>query len=121
MENKRYWYYLIKIGASIFSFKIFNLLETFFEFLKTNMKNYTQKKLTQSMRIIEISIEKKKTDFINNKLKLPKHEKLQKLNPNGVMMDFDATSLYPSAMRDESLVFSQIESGFALKPHMKNC
>ena len=41
---------------------------------------------------------------INDKLsKLPIHEKLQKLNLNDVMMDFDATSLYPSAMWDENL------------------
>ena len=33
-------------------------------------------------------------------------------------MDFDATSLYPSAMWDENSVYPKIESGFAYKPHM---
>ena len=36
------------------------------------------------------------------------------------MMDFDATSLYPSAMWDEKSVYSKIETGFAFKPHMNN-
>ena len=36
------------------------------------------------------------------------------------MMDFDATSLYPSAMWDEKSVYPEIESGFAFKPHMKD-
>ena len=34
------------------------------------------------------------------------------------MIDFDATSLYPSAMWDEKSVYSKIENGFAFKPHM---
>ena len=34
------------------------------------------------------------------------------------MMDFDATSLYPSAMWDEKSVYPKIESAFAFKPHM---
>ena len=33
-------------------------------------------------------------------------------------MDFDATSLYPSAMWDENSVYAKIETGFAFKPHM---
>ena len=65
--------------------------------------------------------EEERTEHINKELnKLPIHKKLQKQNPNDVMMDFDATSLYPSAMWDENSVYPQIESGFAFKPHMKD-
>ena len=35
------------------------------------------------------------------------------------MMDFDATSLYTSAMWDKNSVYPKIDSGFAFKPHMK--
>ena len=35
-------------------------------------------------------------------------------------MDFDATSLYPSAMRDDKTVYPKIQNGFALKPHVKD-
>ena len=34
------------------------------------------------------------------------------------MMNFDATSLYPSAMWDEKSVYPKIEVGFVFKPHM---
>ena len=34
------------------------------------------------------------------------------------MMNFDATSLYPSAMWDEKSVYPKIETGFVFKPHM---
>ena len=33
-------------------------------------------------------------------------------------MDFDATSLYPSAMWDENSVYPKIETGLAFKPQM---
>ena len=35
------------------------------------------------------------------------------------MIDFDAGSLYPSAMGDEKSVYPKIETGFSFKPHMK--
>ena len=35
-------------------------------------------------------------------------------------MDFDASSLYPSAMWDENSVYPKIETGFVFKPHMKD-
>ena len=65
--------------------------------------------------------EEERTEHINKELnKLPKHKKLQKLNLNDVMMDFDATSLYPSAMWDENSVYPKIESGSAFEPLMNN-
>ena len=48
---------------------------------------------------------------------LPIHKKLSKLDSNKTEMDFDATSLYPSAMWDEKSVYPKIESEFAFKPH----
>ena len=35
-------------------------------------------------------------------------------------MDFDATSLYPSAMWSENSVYPKMETGFAFKPNMNN-
>ena len=53
--------------------------------------------------------EEARTEHINKELnKLPIHKKLQKLNVNDVMMDFDATSLYPSAMLDENSAYPKI-------------
>ena len=64
--------------------------------------------------------QEERTKYINKTFsKLPIHEHLQKLNFN-VMMEFDASSLYPSAMWDKISVYSKIETGFAFKPHMNN-
>ena len=48
------------------------------------------------------------------------HKELSKLNSNKTQMDFDATSLYPSAMWDENSVYPKIETGFAFKPHVND-
>ena len=73
------------------------------------------------MTIIEILVKKKKTDYMNKKLnKLAIHKKLSKLDSNKTQMDFDATSLYPSAMWDQNSVYPKIETGFAFKPHMND-
>ena len=34
------------------------------------------------------------------------------------MLDFDATSLYPSAKWDEKSIYTKRETGFAFKPQM---
>ena len=66
----------------------------------------------------DIDVEER-TEHINKELnKLTIHKKLQKLSHNDVMMDFDATSVYPSAMWDKNSVYPKIETGFAFKPHM---
>ena len=50
--------------------------------------------------------EKERTKHINKELnKKAIHKKLQKLNPNDVMMDSDATNLYASAMWDGNSVY----------------
>ena len=51
---------------------------------------------------------------------LSNHKELSKLNSNKTQMDFDATSLYPSAMWDEKSVYPKIETGFVFKPDMND-
>ena len=58
-----------------------------------------EKNMIHNLMTIETSIKKKELNIpTKNQNKLPIHGKIQKLNLNDVMMVFDATSLYPSAM-----------------------
>ena len=58
---------------------------------------------------------------MNKKLNmLSIHKDLSKSNSNKTQMDYDANSLYPSAMWDENAVYPKIETGFAFKPDMNN-
>ena len=97
---------------------ICEILEKFFEFLneyeKQNAKEFDSK--YDDYRDID-----KKTEYMNKKFnKLPIHKKLSKLNSSQTRMNFDATSLYPSAMWDENGVYPKLESGFAFKPYMND-
>ena len=59
----------------------------------------------QNKMIIEKIDQKEKEKYVNRKLNmLPIHKELSKLDSNKTQMDFDATSLYPSAMWDEKSV-----------------
>ena len=51
---------------------------------------------------------------------LPIHKESSKLNINKTQMDFDATSLYPSAMWDKNSVYPVIETGHIFKHLINN-
>ena len=42
---------------------------------------------------------------------------IKNLDLDSVMIDFDVTILYPSAIWDEKSVYPEIETGFAFKTH----
>ena len=56
--------------------------------------------------------------MINQLNKLPIHIKLGEFISTDVLMDSDATSLYPSAMWDEKSIYPEIETGYAFTPDM---
>ena len=84
---------------------ICDLLEKYFKFLNKYEKKYAKEFDSKNDDYRDID-QKEKTDYINKKLNmLPIHKELSKLNSNKTQMDFDATSLYPSAMWDEKSVY----------------
>ena len=97
-----------------------DILEKYSEFLNKYEKQYTKEFDSKYDDYRDID-RKEKTDYVNKKLKtLSIHKELSKLNSNKTQMDFDATSLYPSAMWDEISVYPKIETGFAFKPDMND-
>ena len=100
--------------------KISEILDEYFEF-ENKLRKIIQNEYGSQFKDYRDIIQGEKSKYINNKLsKLSLHKNLQKLNSNGVMMDFDATSLYPSAMSNEKSVYPKIETGFAFRPHMND-
>ena len=99
--------------------KICEILNKIFEYTKKHRKLIEDEYDSQFKDYRDVD-EEERTRQINKQLnKLPIHEKLQKLDVKDVMMDFGATSLYPSAMWDENSVYLKIESGIAFEPQMK--
>ena len=100
-------YYKPETSDNIFDFNseeldvkgdITTILEKQFEILSEYEKLYEKEfdsRYDEYRNIIQIE----KAKYINNKLNiLPIRERLSKLDLNKTQMDYDATSLYPSAM-----------------------
>ena len=100
--------------------KICKILGKFFEYENKHRKMKENDYDSQLKDYRDIN-QDEKLKYVNDKLsKLPIYEKIQKLNLNHVMMDFDATSLYPAAMWDEKSDYLKIDTGFAFKPHLND-
>ena len=98
----------------------YEILEKYFEFLNKNEKEYTNEFDSKYNDYRDIN-QKEKTKYINEKLNmLPIHKKLSKLDLNKTQMNYDATSLYPSAMWDEKSTYPKIGTGIAFKPYMND-
>ena len=97
---------------------ICEILEKYFEFLNNYEKQYSKEFDSKYDDYRNID-QKEKEKYVNRKLnKLSIHKEMSKLDLNKTQMDFDATSLCPSAMWDEKSVYPKNETGFAFKPHM---
>ena len=65
--------------------------------------------------------EEEMNNYINkNSGEFPIHKILQELSLNDLLWDFDAESLYPSAMSDEKSIYPRIKTGYAFTPVMSN-
>ena len=96
------------------------ILEKYFKFLNENEKLYAEELDSKHDDGRDI-IQEEKTDYVSKKLSLlPIYEEMSKLDSNKTQMDYDATSLYPSATWDENSVYPKIETGFAFKPNMND-
>ena len=95
-------------------------LEKYFDFLNKHEKEF-EKDFDSKYDDYRDIDQKEKEKYVNKNLnKLSIHKELSKLNSNKTQMDFDATSLYPSAMWDENSVYPKIETGFVFRPHMNH-
>ena len=64
---------------------------------------------------------KEKEKFINENLsKLPIHQLIKRIKLDELIWDFDAVSLYPSAMWDENSIYPRIETGYGFTEDMKD-
>ena len=103
-----------------FNGNICDILEKYFEFLNKYEKQYGKEFDSNYDEYRDIN-QKEKEKYVNKKLNmLSIHKELSKLDLNKTQKDFDATSLYPSAIWDEKSVYPKIETGFVFKPQMND-
>ena len=97
--------------------------EIFEEYLKYKKKKYDifEKEYEARFDDYRDENEEDKEKYINKKLgDLTIHKLIQKIELIHLLWDFDAVSLYPSAMWDEKSIYPRIETGYAFTPDMNN-
>ena len=88
--------------------------------IKTNILKPLEKNMKINLMIIKMKTSKKEF-YINEKLNnLRLHKLIRKIELVHLLWDFDAVSLYPSAMWDRKSIFFEIETGYAFTKKMND-
>ena len=100
-----------------------NIYEVIEEYLRYKKKNYEiyEKEYESQFNDYRLENEEDKEKFINEKLsQLRIHKLLKQIELVHLLWDFDAVSLYPSAMWDEKSIYPRIETGYAYTKDMND-
>ena len=99
---------------------VYNTIEAYIEYKNKHFKIFEKEYEDQFNDYRDENIEEKEK-YINEKLgQLPIHQLIKQIKLVELLWDFDATSLYPSAMWDEKSIYPRIETGDAYTPDMNN-
>ena len=100
-----------------------NIYKVIEEYLKYKKKYYDiyKKEYESQFNDYRLENEEDKEKFINEKLsQLRIHKLLKQIELTHLLWDFDAVSLYPSAMWDEKSIYPRIETGYAYTRDMND-
>ena len=99
---------------------VYNTIEAYMEYKNKYFKIFEKEYENQFDDYRDENIEEKEK-YINEKLsQLPIHQLIKQIKLEELLWDFDATSLYPSAMWDEKSIYPRIETGYAYTRDMNN-
>ena len=97
----------------------YDIIEAYIEYKNKHFKIFEKEYEDHFNDYRDENIEEKK--YINEKLSnLGLHKIIKRKKLINLLWDFDADSLYPSAMRDPKSVYPKIETGYAYTNDMKN-
>ena len=98
----------------------YEIIEKYVKYIKDIKSEYEKEYDSQFNDYRKINI-KEKDKYINEKLsQLPISMIMKNFNRDDLLMAFDATSLYPSAMYDENSIYPKIETGYAFTEDMND-
>ena len=99
---------------------IFNIIEEYLRYQKKYYDIY-KKEYEDQFNDYRDENEDDKEKYINEKLgNLRIHKLIKQIELTDLLWDFDANSLYPSAMRDGKSIYPRIETGYAYTPDMND-
>ena len=97
---------------------VYNTIEAYMEYKNKYFKIFKKEYEDQFTDYRDENIDEKEK-YINEKLSaLPIHKLIKQIKLVELLWDFDATSLYPSAMWDEKSIYPKIESGYSFTRDM---
>ena len=98
----------------------YEIVEAYVNYIKEFKNKYEAEYLSNYSDYRQVK-QQDKDRYINEKLtELDISKKLKALNRDDLLMAFDATSLYPSAMYDENSTYPKIETGYVFTPDMND-
>ena len=92
---------------------VYDAIEAFMEYKNKHFKIFEKESENQLNDYTDENLEEKEK-YINEKLSnLRLHKIIKRIELIHLLWDFDAVSLYPSAMWDENSIYPRIETGYA--------
>ena len=99
---------------------VYDTIEAYMEYKNKNFKIFEKEYEDQLDDYRDENVEEKEK-YINEKLsELKLHKLIKQIELIHLLWDFDAVSLYPSAMWDEKSIYLRIETGYAFTRDMNN-
>ena len=99
---------------------VYDTIEAYVEYKNKHFKIFEKEYENQFDDYRDEDIDDKEK-YINEKLsQLSIHQLIKQIKLDELLWDFDATSLYPSAMWDEKSIYPRIETGYAYTRDMNN-
>ena len=99
---------------------VYDTIEAYMEYKNKHFKIFEKEYEDQFDDYRDEDVEEKEKN-INKKLsELRLHKIIQRIELVHLLWDFDAVSLYPSAMWDENSIYPRIETGYSYTKDMKN-
>ena len=96
----------------------YDITEAYPNFKNKHLKFYEKEYENQFNDYRDEDVEEKQK-YINEKLsQLPIHQLIKQIKLDELLWDFDAVSLYPSAMWDENSIYPRIETGYVFTTEM---
>ena len=97
---------------------VYDTIEAYMEYKNKHFKIFEKEYENQFDDYRDEDIDEKEK-YINEKLsQLPIHQLIKRIKLIELLWDFDATSLYPSAMWDEKSIYPRIETGYSFTRDM---
>ena len=98
----------------------YEITEAYYKYIKGIKNNFEAEYLSNYSDYRQVKQQDKEKYIIEKLSELDISKKLRLFNRNDLLMTFDATSLYPSAMYDEMSIYPKIETGYAFTKDMND-